>query len=97
MPPWLFDVYIDGCMREMEAKVVELDTSLKTRGKESFVAGVFAEDTVLLAEDERMLLSMVGKVDRVGKRREVRVNAEKGKIMVFERARERVFDYSTPY
>lgn len=32
--PWLFNVYMDGCMREMKARVGELGPRLKVRGTE---------------------------------------------------------------
>ncbi len=59
------------------------------RGTEkSLVAGLFADDTVLLAENEGMLQRIVDEFDRVCKRGKLRVNAGKSKVIVFERARE---------
>ncbi len=42
-------------------------------------------DTVLLAESEGMLQRFVDEFDRVCKRRKLKVNASKSKVMVFER------------
>ncbi len=43
---------------------------------------------VLLAENEGMLQGIVEEFDRVCKRRKPRVNAEKSKVMVFEKGLE---------
>ncbi len=91
-------MYIDSYMREMKARVVELGPRLKVRGtEESLVAGLFADDTVLLAENEGTLQRIVGEFDKVCKRRKLRVNAGKSKVMVFERAREQVIDFAKSY
>ncbi len=41
------------------------------------VGGLYADDTVLLAESEGMLLRIVDKFDRVCKRKKLKVNAGK--------------------
>ncbi len=57
---------------------------LKVRGiEQSVVAGLFANDKVLLAESERMLQRIVDEFDRVCRRRKLRDNANKSKVMVF--------------
>ncbi len=85
-------------MREMKARVGELGQVLKVRGtEESLDAGLFADDTVLLAENEGMLQTIVDEFDRVCKRRKLRVNAGKSKVMVFEMAREQVIDFAKQY
>ncbi len=61
------------------------------------VAGLYADDTVLLAESEGMLQRIVDEFDRVCKRRKLKVNAVKSKVMVFERAREQTIDFAKPY
>ncbi len=52
---------------------------------------------MLLAESEGMLQRIVDVFDRVCKRRKLRVNAGKSKVMVFERAREQIFNCAKPY
>lgn len=53
----------------MEAKVGELVPRLKVRcTEELLVAGVFAVDTVLLAENEETVQRMVDDFDMAGKR-----------------------------
>ncbi len=52
---------------------------------------------MLLAESERMLQSIVDEFDRVCKRRKLKVNAGKSKVMVFERAGEQTINFPKPY
>ncbi len=70
MSPWLFNIYIDGCIREMKVGVRDLGARLNVRGVEQpVVAGLNADDTVLLAESEGMLQRIVDEFDRICKRR----------------------------
>ncbi len=51
LSPWLFNNFMDGCMREMKAKVGNAATRLKVNGVDWYVvACLFADDTVLLSE-----------------------------------------------
>ncbi len=60
-----------------------VDLRLKVRGiEESLVAGLLADDTVMLAENERTLQMLVDESDRVCKRRKLRMNAGRSKVMV---------------
>ncbi len=96
--PWLFNIYMDGCIREMKARVRDLGTRLNVRGVEQpLVVGLYADDKVLLAESERMLQRIVDEFERVCKRSKLKVNAGKSKIMVFGRAREQTIDLAKPY
>ncbi len=66
MPPWLFIVYMNGCIREVKVRVGGLGARLHVRGVEqTLVVGLYADDTVLLAESERMRQRIVGEFDRV--------------------------------
>ncbi len=58
---------------------------------------MYADDTVLLVESEEMLQRIVDEFDRVCKRRKLKVNVDKSKIMVFKRAREQTIDFAKPY
>ncbi len=70
-----------GCIREMEVGVCYVCARLSVRGVEQpLVAGLYADDTVLLAESERKLQRIVDEFDRVCRMREVKVNAGKSKI-----------------
>lgn len=60
MSPWLFNIFIDGCMRELRAKVGNVGARLKVNGGSWPVAAcLFADDTVLLAESESELQRVV--------------------------------------
>ncbi len=96
--PWLFNIYMDGCIREMKVGVRDLCARLNMRGVEQpVVAGLYADDRMLLAESEGMLQRIVDEFDRVCKRRKVNVNAGKSKMMVFKRAREQTINVAKPY
>ncbi len=98
MLPWLLNIFMDGCMREMKAKVGNVDARLKVNGVDwSVVACLFADDTVLLAESERELQQVVDEFCNVCVRRKLTVNVGKSKMMVFEREEVEVVDFSNPY
>ncbi len=98
MSPWLFDISMDGCIREMKVEVQDLGGRLNARGVEQrVVASLYADDTVLLAESEGMLQRIIDEFDRVCKRRKLKVNAGKSKMMVFERARDQTVNFANPY
>ncbi len=50
-----------------------------------------------MAENEGMLQRTADEFERVCKRRKLKVNASKSKVMVFERAREQTIDFAKPY
>ncbi len=58
---------------------------------------MFADDTVFLAESERKLQMIVDEFYRVCRRRKLKVNAGKSKVMGIERAREQTIDFAKPY
>ncbi len=98
MSPWLFNIYMDECIREIKVGVWDLGARLNVRGVEQHVvASLYSDDTVLLAEREGMLQRIVDEFDRVCKRRKLKVNAGKSKVMVFERAREQTINFAKPY
>ncbi len=75
----------DMDIREMKVRVQDLSASLNVRGVEQpMVTGLYADDTVLLAESEGMLQRIVDEFDRVCKRRKLKVIAGKSKVMIFE-------------
>ncbi len=61
------------------------------------MVGLYADDTVLLAETEGILQRIVDEFDRVCTRRKLKVNASKSKVMVFERAKEQTINFAKPY
>ncbi len=93
MSPWLFNTFMDGCIGEMKVRVRDLGARLNVRGVEQpLVASLYADDTVLLAQTEGMLQKIVDEFDRVCKRRKLKVNAGKSKVMVFEKAKEQTIN-----
>ncbi len=81
MSLWLFNIYMDGCIRKMEVGVRDLGAILKVRGvKQPLVAGLYVDNTVLLTESEGMLQRIVDEFDRVCKRRKLKVNAGISKV-----------------
>ncbi len=53
--------------------------------------------TVVLAESERELQRVADQFQRVCRRRKLRVNAEKSKVMIFERKEVEVFKFGNQY
>ncbi len=70
--------------RQTKVRIQDLGARLNVRGVEQpLVAGFYAYDTVLLAESEGMLQRIVDEFDRICKKRKLKVNAGKSKVMVF--------------
>ncbi len=63
----------------------------------SVVTSLFADDTVLLTESKGGLQRIVNEFFSVCKRRKLKVNAGKSKVMVFERREEEVINFNTAY
>ena len=60
MSPWLFDIFMNGCMREMKAKVKNVAARLKMKGMGWVVVTfLFTSDTVLFAECEEDIQRVV--------------------------------------
>ncbi len=98
MLPWLFSICMDGCLIEMKVGVRDLVARLNVRSVEQpLVANLYVDDTVLLAANQGMLRRIVDEFDRVCKRRKLKLNAGKSKVMVFERAREQTINFAKPY
>ena len=98
MSPCLFDIFMDGCMREIKVKIRNVDTRLKINGMGwSVVASVFADDTVLFAESEEELQKTVDEFYSIYTRKKLKVNAGKSKVIVFKRREVEVVDFNTPY
>ncbi len=51
---------------------------------------------MLLAQNEGLLQRIVDEFDRVCRRRKSKVNVDKSKVMVFERAREQTINFAKP-
>ncbi len=98
MSSWLFNNFMDGCMREMKCKVVYTGVNLRlNRAVSSLVMCLLLENTVLLAESEGDLQRVVNEFYSVCKRRKDKVNAGKSNVMMFERRAVVVINFNTVY
>ncbi len=53
MSPWLLNIYMDGVMREMKGKVVEVGVKMYAEGRKWVLNSILStDDTVLIAENE---------------------------------------------
>ncbi len=98
MSPWLYNIYMDGVMREVKGKVGEVGVRMFDEGRKWVLNSIlFAADTVLIAENKSALQNFVSVFDSVCKRRKLKVNLDKSKVMVCERSRSEVVDFVCPY
>ncbi len=51
MSPWLFNIYVDGVMREVRGKVGEVGVRMYVEGRK-WVHSIYLLMTVLIAENE---------------------------------------------
>ena len=77
MSPWLFNVYMDGVVREVNARVLGKGLELLSANGGRFEINqlLFADDTALLAYSDEKLCRLVSEFGRVYERRKLRVNA----------------------
>lgn len=82
MSPWLFNVYMDGVVKEFKARITEKGISLKVGNDLVKVSCLlFADDTVLTAESEEQLQMFVNEFLSVCERRGLKLNVGKSKVM----------------
>ena len=83
MSPWLFNVYMDGMVREVNVRVLGKGLELLSTngGKFEINQLLFADDTALVADSEEKLCRLVSEFGRVCKRRKSRLNVGKSKVM----------------
>ena len=79
MSPWLFNLYIDGLVREVNARVLGRGLKLVDGNDNEWELNqlLFADNTVVVADSERKLFQLV----KVCERRKLRVNVSKSKVM----------------
>ena len=89
MSPWLFNlyIYIDGVVREVNARVLGRGLKLVDGNDNEWELNqlLFADDTVVVADSERKLCQLVTEFGRVCERRKLRVNVGKSKVMMCTR------------
>ena len=84
MSPWLFNLFMDGVMREVREKVDDVGATMwdARRNCEWKVEWLmFADDTVLIGDSEEKLERLVHEFERVCGRRKLKVNVTKSKTM----------------
>ncbi len=81
MSPWLFNVYMDAVVREVNARSLGRGSIMvNADGREWNLSQLlFADDTALVADSERRLRRLVKEFGRVCKRRKLKVNGSKSK------------------
>ena len=83
MSPWLFNIYMDGVVREVNASVLGRGLGLVSEEGEEWCVNqlLFADDTALVADTEEKLARLVREFARVCGRRKLKVNVGKSKVM----------------
>ena len=83
MSPWLLNVYMDRVMKEVKMGVGRKGVSFMEDGRKwRFPGLLYADDLVLCDESEEDLRVMVGRFAEMCKRRGLKINAGKNKVMV---------------
>ena len=83
MSPWLFNLYIDEVVREVNASMVGHGLKPTDVNENALQLNqlLFADDTVVVADSEEKLCQLVTEFGRVCTRRKLRVNVGKSKVM----------------
>ena len=83
MSPWLFNLFIDGVVREVNASVLGRGLGLVDERDHMWELNqlLFADDAVFVADSEEKLRQLVEEFGRVCERRKLRVNVAKSKVM----------------
>ncbi len=85
---------MDGVIREMKAKIGNLGIEMSIdNAKWNLSTILFADDTVLLAESEKVLQKLVNEFSNVCLRRKLKANVGKSKVMVFEKRKSEVNEF----
>ena len=87
MSPWLFNVYMDGVVQEVNVRVLGKGLELKSVNDGRFEINqlIFADDTALMADSEEKLCRFVNEYGRVCEKRKLRVKVGKSEVMRFSR------------
>ena len=87
MSPWLFNVYKDGVVREVNVRLLGKGLELLSAngGRFEIKQLLFADDTALVADLVEKLCRLLSERGRVCERRKLRVNVGKSKVMTCSR------------
>ena len=83
MSPWLFNVYVDGVIREVNVRILGKGLELPSANGGRFEINqlLFADDTAQVADSEEKLCKLMSEFGRICERRKLRVNVGKSKVM----------------
>ena len=83
MSPWLFNLYMDGVVREVNARVEGQGLEMIRENGEKWEVSqlLFADDTALVAGSEEGLRKLVTEFEKVCERRKLKINVGKSKVM----------------
>ena len=82
MSPWFFNVYMDGVVREVNVRALGKGLELLSANSSRFeIKQPFADDIALVTDSEEKLSWLVSEFGRISKRRKLRVNVGKRKVM----------------
>ena len=83
MSLWLFNVYMDGAVRERNVRVLGKGLELLSANGGRFETNqqLFADDTALLVDSEEKLFRLVSEFGRVCERRKLRINVGKREVV----------------
>ena len=91
MSPWLFNVYMDGVVREVNMRVqgrgLEMIDGMGRGWRMNQL--LYADDTVLIDDSKENLQHLLSEFGRVCERRKLKVNVEKSKVMMCSRREDR--------
>ena len=83
MSPWLFNIYMDCAVRQVNARVLgkRLELLSANGGRFKINHLLFADNTALVVDSEEKLCRLASDFGRVYKRRKLTVNAGRSKVM----------------
>ena len=76
LSPVLFNTYVDEAFKELEEEGVEISSNLNIHHV------CYADDTVILAENEEDLTRYLNKLSNIGKKYSIEINKKKTKSML---------------
>ena len=89
MFPWLLNVYMDGVMKEAKMGILRRGVRFLEDGREWRLPGIlYVHNLVLCGESEEDLMAMVRRFAELCRRRGLKVNTGKSKVMVLNGRRD---------
>ena len=93
MSPWMINMFMDGVVKEEYSRVNGMGVKMNEDGGREWVMSqlFFADDTALVVESAEQLQCLVRKFGKVCKRRKLRVNVGKSKVMSVRASEDHTF------